>query len=164
MAASFAFSKMQSSFLGSSVRTQGCFVPSRVSPVAGTVVAHYGTRANPGGGKPWERTQTNQNGKPIKVQMHVKKGDIVQVIAGSDKGTVAEVEKVIPTRGLIVVKGVNISVRNIAPRSKEEQGQQKRQESPIHHSNVMHYSTAQQVRSRVGLRVNADGKKGWWTY
>jgi hypothetical protein len=79
MAASFAFSKTQSSFLGSSVRTQGCFVPSRVSPVAGTVVAHYGTKANPGGGKPWERTQTNQNGKPIKIKMHIKKGDIVQV-------------------------------------------------------------------------------------
>lgn len=36
-------------------------------------------------------------------------------------------------------------VRNEKPRTKEEQGQQKRQESLIHHSNVMHYSTTQQV-------------------
>lgn len=34
------------------------------------------------------------------------------------------------------------------PRSKEEQGQQKKVESLIHHSNVMHYSTTQQVRDR----------------
>lgn len=33
-----------------------------------------------------------------------------QVIAGKDKGTVAEVEKVNPTRGMIVVKGVNVKV------------------------------------------------------
>lgn len=44
-----------------------------------TVVAHYGGKANLGGGKPWERKQVNHNGKPVKIAMHVKKGDIVQV-------------------------------------------------------------------------------------
>eukprot|EP00882_Tetradesmus_deserticola_P005828 GHRQ01006135.1.p1 GENE.GHRQ01006135.1~~GHRQ01006135.1.p1 ORF type:complete len:200 (+),score=111.38 GHRQ01006135.1:103-702(+) len=152
---------MQSSFLGSGLRssTQRCLVPSRVSPVASTVVAHYGGRVNLGGGKAWERTETNQNGKPVKVKMHVKKGDIVQVISGKDKGTVAEVEKVISTRGMVVVKGVNITVRNVAPRTKDEQGQQKRQESPIHHSNVMHYSISAGKRSRVGYKVADDGSK-----
>lgn len=72
-------STMQSSFLGSSVRAQRPFVPSRASPVAGTVLAAYGNRVNLGGGKPWERTEVNHNGKPVKVKMHVKAGDIVQV-------------------------------------------------------------------------------------
>ncbi|WIA41560.1 hypothetical protein OEZ86_008926 [Tetradesmus obliquus] len=152
---------MQSSFLGSGLRssTQRCFAPSRVSPKACTVVAHYGGRVNLGGGKAWERTETNQNGKPVKVKMHVKKGDIVQVVSGKDKGTVAEVEKVISTRGMVVVKGVNITVRNVSPRSKDEQGQQKRQESPIHHSNVMHYSMSAGKRSRVGYKLTEDGRK-----
>lgn len=79
MAASLMSSKMQSSFLGSSVRTQRPFVPSRVSPVSSTVLAAYGNRVNLGGGKPWERTEVNKNGKPVKVKMHVKAGDIVQV-------------------------------------------------------------------------------------
>jgi ribosomal protein L24 len=39
-------------------------------------------------------------------------------------------------------------VRNVKPRSKDEQGQQKRMESLMHHSNVMHYSTTQQVRRK----------------
>lgn len=74
-------SNMQSSFLGTSsgLRAGRCFAPSRVSPAAPTVVAHYGGKANLGGGKPWERTQLNHNGKPVKIDMHVKKGDIVQV-------------------------------------------------------------------------------------
>lgn len=52
-----------------------------------------------------------------------------------------------------------LQTRNIAPRTKDEQGQQKKQESPIHHSNVMHYSTDKKVRSRVGYKVTDDGKK-----
>lgn len=74
-------STMQSSFLGSSngLRTGRAFAPSRVSPAAPTVVAHYGGKANLGGGKPWERTKVNHNGKPVKFDMHIKKGDIVQV-------------------------------------------------------------------------------------
>jgi ribosomal protein L24 len=44
-------------------------------------------------------------------------------------------------------------VRNVKPRSRDEQGQQKRVESPIHHSNVMHYSQAKGVRSRIGFKV-----------
>jgi hypothetical protein len=47
---------------------------------------------------------------------------VVQVIAGKDKGTIAEVEKVVPTRGLIVVKGVNIKVRLMAGTCCEEVG------------------------------------------
>jgi large subunit ribosomal protein L24 len=50
-------------------------------------------------------------------------------------------------------------VRNVAPRTKDEQGQQKRQESPIHHSNVMHYSMSAGKRSRVGYKVTDDGRK-----
>jgi ribosomal protein L24 len=36
------------------------------------------------------------------------------VIAGKDKGTVAEVEKVLASRGLIVVKGVNKHVSHVS--------------------------------------------------
>lgn len=77
---------MQSSFLGTSngLRAQRCFAPSRVSPAAPTVVAHYGGKANLGGGKPWERTKVNKNGNPVKIDMHVKKGDIVQVRASQE--------------------------------------------------------------------------------
>jgi large subunit ribosomal protein L24 len=54
---------------------------------------------------------------------------------------------------------IQLQVRNVAPRTKDEQGQQKRQESPIHHSNVMHYSMSAGKRSRVGYKVTEDGRK-----
>ena len=47
-----------------------------------------------GPGKKWEHYDLNKNGKPVRIPMHVKKGDTVQVIAGRDKGTIGEVTKV----------------------------------------------------------------------
>lgn len=49
----------------------------------------------------------------------------------------------------VVMCCVSPQTRNVKPRTKEEQGQQKKVESLIHHSNVMHYSTTQQVRTAV---------------
>jgi large subunit ribosomal protein L24 len=49
--------------------------------------------------------------------------------------------------------------KHIAPRSENEKGEIRKRESPVHHSNVMLYSTAQQVRSRVGYKFNEEGKK-----
>jgi hypothetical protein len=54
----------------------------RVRPAARcplTVTAAYGTTPKVGGGKRWKHTEVNQNGKPVKVAMHVKKGDLVKV-------------------------------------------------------------------------------------
>ena len=39
--------------------------------------------------------------------MHIKKGDLVQVISGKDRGTTGRVLKVDPTQGLVTVEGVN---------------------------------------------------------
>lgn len=38
------------------------------------------------------------------------------------------------------------------PRSAEEAGQIINKEAPIHHSNIMHYSKAKEVRSRVATK------------
>ena len=53
----------------------------------------------------------NSNGKPQRVSMHVRLGDTVAVIAGSDKGKVGKVVAVNTKRGDILVEGVNIKVR-----------------------------------------------------
>lgn len=70
---------MQSSFMGSSLRARsGAFTARRVTP--GMVVrAGYNNMVKLGGGKKWERQELTPSGKPVKVAMHVKKGDIVQV-------------------------------------------------------------------------------------
>merc|ERR1711966_592242 len=109
--------------------------------------------------KRWVKQELNQNGKPVRVKMHVKKGDTVQVIAGKDKGKVSEVSDVLSKTGKLIVKDVNMMTKHMKPRSAEEAGQIINKEAPIHHSNVMHSSKEKETRSRVAMKVKDDGSK-----
>ncbi|WP_204014737.1 50S ribosomal protein L24 [Sphaerimonospora thailandensis] len=72
--------------------------------------------------------------------MHVKKGDLVQVIAGKDKGAKGRVIAAYPRDQRVVVEGVNMikkhsKVTHQGPRGAKEGGVQT-MEAPIHVSNV----------------------------
>jgi large subunit ribosomal protein L24 len=95
----------------------------------------------------------------IRYRMHVKKGDTVQVIAGSDKGKVGEVLKTFPKASKVLVKGVNIRTKHVKPRQEGESGQIVTSEAPIHSSNVMLYSNKEKTASRVGYTFTSDGRK-----
>jgi large subunit ribosomal protein L24 len=72
----------------------------------------------------------------IKQKMHVRIGDNVTVISGSDKSKTGEVIKVYPNTGKIVVKGINFKFKHVKPNKDNEVGEIKQFEAPIHHSNV----------------------------
>ncbi|MEH2169541.1 50S ribosomal protein L24 [Nostoc sp.] len=92
-------------------------------------------------------------------KMHVKTGDTVQVIAGKDKGKVGEIIQALPQLSKVIVKGVNIKTKHVKPQQEGESGRIITQEFPIHSSNVMLYSTKQNVASRVGYTFTSEGKK-----
>ena len=92
-------------------------------------------------------------------KMHVKSGDTVQVIAGKDKGKVGEIVKAFPQLSKVVVKGVNIKTKHVKPQQEGESGRIITQEFPIHSSNVMLYSTKQNVASRICYTFTSEGKK-----
>lgn len=96
---------------------------------------------------------------PIRHKVHVKKGDTVQVISGKDKAKVGEVLRVIPKKSQVVVQGVNIKTKHIKPQQEGESGQVQTYEFPIHSSNVMLYSTKQNVASRICYTFTDDGRK-----
>ncbi|MFM7425022.1 MAG: 50S ribosomal protein L24 [Elainella sp.] len=96
---------------------------------------------------------------PVRYKMHVKKGDTVQVITGSDKGKVGEVLQTFPKTSKITVKGVNIKTKHVKPQQEGESGQITTIEFPIHSSNVMLYSSKQKVASRVCYIFNSEGRK-----
>ena len=107
----------------------------------------------------WEKPDINSNGNPVRVGMHVKTGDTVQVVAGKDKGKVGEVLKCYRQglkAGLVLVRDVNLATKAVRPQNQGETGQLISTERPLHHSNVMHYSQAQKVRSRV--RFEGEGR------
>lgn len=92
-------------------------------------------------------------------KMHVKKGDTVQVIAGSDKGKVGEIVQIFPKMSKVVVQGVNIKTKHIKPKQEGETGRIETYEFPIHSSNVMLYSNKQKVASRISYTFTEDGRK-----
>ena len=73
-------------------------------------------------------------------KMHVKKGDLVQVIAGKDKGAKGKVIQAYPTRDRVLVEGVN-RIKKHTRISQNQRGAQSggivTQEAAIHVSNVM---------------------------
>jgi large subunit ribosomal protein L24 len=95
----------------------------------------------------------------VRHNMHVKKGDTVQVIAGKDKGKVGTILKAIPEKSQVIVEGVNIKTRHVKPRQEGESGQIVTSEGPIHSSNVMLYSSKEKVASRVNYTFTEDGRK-----
>jgi len=91
--------------------------------------------------------------------MHVKKGDTVQVISGSEKGKVGEILQTFPKLSKVIVKGVNIKTKHVKPQQDGESGQITTFEAPIHSSNVMVYSNKQKVASRICYTYTEDGRK-----
>ncbi len=73
---------------------------------------------------------------PKQQKMHIKIGDNVKIISGSDKNKTGEVTKLYPNSGKIVVKGINFKFKHVKPSKENEVGEIKQFEFPIHHSNV----------------------------
>jgi large subunit ribosomal protein L24 len=67
----------------------------------------------------------------------IKKNDVVQVIAGREKGKTGKVLGINSTTGRIVVEKVNLIKRHIRPTQKNPQGGVLEKESPLHYSNVL---------------------------
>ena len=93
--------------------------------------------------------------------MKIKKGDMVQVIAGKDKGAQGRVIEAYPKREKVLVEGVNRVKKHVANSYNErgaESGGIVTQEAPIHVSNVM-ILDSDGTPTRVGYRFDENGKK-----
>ena len=102
---------------------------------------------------------SNKKSPPKRYKMHVKKGDTIQVISGRDKGKVGEILDTLPKTSQVIVKGVNVRTKHVKPQQEGESGQIATVEAPIHSSNVMLYSTKEQVASRISYTFTEEGKK-----
>jgi large subunit ribosomal protein L24 len=68
-------------------------------------------------------------------KLKIKKGDLVAIITGSDKGKKGSVIKVFPSESKLIVSGVNLVKKHVKP-SKSSEGGITTKEAPIHISNV----------------------------
>ncbi len=91
--------------------------------------------------------------------MHIRKGDMVEVVCGDDKGTRGRVLSVTPTTGKIVVEGVNRVYKHMRRGPRNPQGGRLSREMPINASNAMLIDPQTNQPTRVGVRYSDDGRK-----
>ena len=91
--------------------------------------------------------------------MHIRQDDIVQVIAGEDRGVRGKVLKVQPKNGKVVVEGVNRVYKHMKRSQKNPQGGRLSKEMAVDISNVMLVDPNSDKPTRVGVRVLKDGSR-----
>jgi large subunit ribosomal protein L24 len=91
--------------------------------------------------------------------MHVKKEDIVEVLAGDDKGKQGRVLEVLPDKGKVIVEGVNRVYKHLKPSQKNPQGGRLSKEMPVDASNVLLVCPSCRRGSRIGKRYDEEGRK-----
>ncbi|GAA2095923.1 50S ribosomal protein L24 [Kitasatospora saccharophila] len=92
--------------------------------------------------------------------MKIKKGDLVQVITGKDKGKQGKVIQAIPADNKVLVEGVNRVKKHTKP-GPGTQGGIVTVEAPVHVSNVQLVveKDGKKVVTRVGYRFDDQGNK-----
>lgn len=91
--------------------------------------------------------------------MHVKKGDLVRVIAGRDKGKEGHIILSMPKESRVVVEKVNLVKRHQKPDMDHPEGGIVTKEAPIHVSNVLKVCTKCNKPTRIAHKFLEDGKK-----
>ena len=91
--------------------------------------------------------------------IRIRKGDMVQVIAGDDRGRVGRVLSVDEAKQRVVVEKVNFVKRHTKARRQGVQSGIVEKEAPIHVSNVLLYDERMERGTRVGIRRLPDGKR-----
>ena len=95
-----------------------------------------------------------------RVKIRIKKNDLVEVIAGRDAGKRGKILKVLRERQRVVVQGVGFIKRHTRPNPQRNiKGGIAEREAPIHVSNVMVVSPADDKPTRIGSKTLADGRK-----
>ena len=92
--------------------------------------------------------------------MHVRKGDMVVVLAGNDRGKRGTIQSVLRERDRVIVEGVNLRWKHRKPNQKNPKGERTQIECSIHSSNVMLIDPASDkpVRRRPVVQVKKGAK------
>ena len=91
-------------------------------------------------------------------KLHIKKGDIVIVNAGVNRGQEGRVLEVFPAKERAIVEGVNMVSKHTKPNSDNPQGGILKKEAPIHISNLNLKDPSSGQATRIGRKLNDQGK------
>jgi large subunit ribosomal protein L24 len=92
------------------------------------------------------------------LRFKIKKGDLVQVTTGKNKGRRGTVQKVLLSEARVIVEGINQVTSHIRPSQQNPSGSLTKT-LPIHISNVAVVDPSTDAPAKVGFKVNPDGTK-----
>lgn len=90
-------------------------------------------------------------------KFHIKKGDLVFVNAGVDKGKQGKVLEVLPKEERAIVEGINMVSKHTKPNAANPQGGIIKKEAPIHVSNLNVVDPSTNKPTRIGRKLNEKG-------
>lgn len=92
-------------------------------------------------------------------KMKLKKGDIVIVNSGSEKGKKGEILNVSRKDGKVIVKGINVRTMHVKARKQGQESGIIKREAPINVSKVNFYCDKCDKGVKLGIKVAEDGTK-----
>ena len=92
-------------------------------------------------------------------KLHVKKDDLVMIVAGKDKGKSGKVLRVLPEKERVLVENINLIKRHTRPSQTNSEGGIIEKEAPVAISNVQLLCPGCSKPARTGIKVLEDGSK-----
>ena len=80
------------------------------------------------------------------------------VIAGNDKGKKGKVLEILKEKNRVVIEGVNMITKHVKPSADNPEGGIQKTEAGIHISNVKLVDPSNGEPTRVGRKLNDEGK------
>lgn len=80
------------------------------------------------------------------------------VLAGEDKGRTGRVLQVLVDKNKAIVEGLNMISKHVKPNAANPQGGVEKKEAPIHISNLNVVDPKSGKATRIGRRLNSEGK------
>lgn len=92
------------------------------------------------------------------VKLKLRKDDLVEVIAGKEKGKQGKILKIDPVKGRVIIQGLNMVKKAMKKRQQNDRGGIVEIEAAIHVSNVM--AVCRKCGpTRLGYKIDGDKKQ-----
>ena len=92
-------------------------------------------------------------------KLHVKKGDVVKILSGKEKGKSGKILKAFPAKQRIIIEHLNMIKKHTKRRSQGQGGGIIEREGTLHVSNVMLICPSCKQATRIGKKLLEDGTK-----
>jgi len=90
--------------------------------------------------------------------MKLKKGDLVKIVLGKDKGKTGKIEKVLPQNKKVLVTGVNQYKRHLKARAQGQASEIVTITKPLSENNVALVCPHCKLQTRIGFEIEKNGK------